>query len=144
MVRAATARVRHGRIDIGVGRTGAPLQQGERAHDHSGLAVAALRRVEFFPGELDRMAAIGREPSMVVIFLPTAVFAATLQDQLAGHRHAPCSAALSDAAAELGAVRPTCSRITHSNGVTGSASMVFPFHSRSDRTPYLASFGSRM
>jgi len=61
MVTAAAASVRHRRVDIGVGRVGASLQQGERAHDHAGLAVAALRRIEFLPCNLDRMAAIGRD-----------------------------------------------------------------------------------
>jgi len=62
VVRAASAGVRYRCVDIGVGRVGAPLQQSERAHDHSGLAVTALRCIEFFPGDLDRMAAIRREP----------------------------------------------------------------------------------
>ena len=60
VVTAAAAGIRHRRIDIGIGRVSAPLQQRERAHDHSGLAIAALRCIEFFPCNLDRMIAIGR------------------------------------------------------------------------------------
>src|SRR5262252_249973 len=62
VVSAAAAGVRDRRVDIRVRRVGLPLQQRERAHDHSGLAVAALRRIEFLPGDLDRMGAIGRKP----------------------------------------------------------------------------------
>src|SRR5437764_418393 len=62
MVSAAAANVRHRGVDIRVGRVGSPLQQSGRAHDHARLAVAALRRIEFLPRDLDRMAAIRREP----------------------------------------------------------------------------------
>ena len=62
MIRAAAAGVRRRRVNIGVGGTRAFLRQRERAHDHPGLTVAALRRVEFLPRGLNRMAAVRREP----------------------------------------------------------------------------------
>src|SRR4026207_272148 len=61
VVRAAAASVRHCRVDIGVGRVGTFAQQGEGPHDHPRLAIAALRRIEFLPGDLDWMTAIRRE-----------------------------------------------------------------------------------
>src|SRR5262245_30245573 len=62
VVSAAAARVRHPCVDIGVGRIRTPLQQSECAHDHPGLAVAALWRIEFLPGDLDRMVTVRRDP----------------------------------------------------------------------------------
>src|SRR4029077_18138708 len=60
VVGAAAAGIRHLRVDVGV-RGGWPLaQQGERAHDHAGLTISALRRVECLPGHLDRVAAVRR------------------------------------------------------------------------------------
>src|SRR5262245_12839022 len=103
VVTAAAAGVRHRGVDIGVGRIRTSLQQGERAHNHPGLAIAALWRIEFLPGDLDRMVAIRRDPF-------------DSGDSLAdsrGRKHAAGSnrltidmhrarAALPDAAAELG------------------------------------------
>lgn len=61
IIRSAAACIRHGRINVGIRWIREALQQGERTHDHSGLAVAALRRIEFFPGGLDRMIAVRGE-----------------------------------------------------------------------------------
>src|SRR4051812_16254166 len=49
---AATADVAHGVVDIGVGGLGLFLQQRRGGHDHSRLAVAALRNVVLEPGLL--------------------------------------------------------------------------------------------
>src|SRR4030095_2633132 len=61
VVGAAATCVGHLRFDVGVGRVWTRPQQRERAHDHAGLTVPALRRVEFLPGNLDRMASVGRD-----------------------------------------------------------------------------------
>src|SRR5881394_2347595 len=60
VVAAAAARVRDARVDVGVGRLRDLREQRERVHDHPGLAVAALRRVELLPRELDRVIAVAR------------------------------------------------------------------------------------
>src|SRR5687767_6929881 len=49
---AATDVAAHGRIDVGIGGLGVLLQQGNGRHDLAGLAVAALRHVDFHPGAL--------------------------------------------------------------------------------------------
>src|ERR1700676_712451 len=107
VIRAATAGICHLRVDVGV-RGGRPLpQQGERAHDHAGLTISALRSVEFLPGDLDRVASVRRDPF-------------DRGDRLAhGHRRGDAAGAdrpaidkqrartaLSYAAAELGARQP--------------------------------------
>ena len=61
VVRAAAADVGDLGVDVGVGGVRPGAQQRERAHDHPGLTVAALRRVELLPGDLNGMAAVGRE-----------------------------------------------------------------------------------
>ena len=61
VIRAAAAGVRDLRVDVCVGGIRARAQQRERAHDHAGLAIPALRRVELLPGDLNRMTAVGRE-----------------------------------------------------------------------------------
>src|SRR5262245_27868047 len=61
VIGAAAARVRDIRVDVGVGRMRDLREQRERAHDHAGLAVAALRRVELLPRDLNRMAAVARD-----------------------------------------------------------------------------------
>src|SRR5216117_3142109 len=60
VIRAASAGVGHSRVDVGVGGVWMLAQERQRAHDHAGLAVAALRRVEFLPGELDGVRAVRR------------------------------------------------------------------------------------
>ncbi len=45
----------HGAIDVGIGRRGSFFQQCRRRHDLSGLAVAALRDLQFDPGRLHRL-----------------------------------------------------------------------------------------
>ena len=59
VVRAAAAGISHFRVDFGVGGIRTLGQQGEGAHDHSGLTVAALRRIQFLPSKLNRVAAVG-------------------------------------------------------------------------------------
>lgn len=49
-------------IDVVVGRIRFFFEQGRRAHDLSGLTVAALRYFDFNPGPLQRMVPVGREP----------------------------------------------------------------------------------
>src|SRR5215475_1238521 len=61
MISAAAARVRYSGIDVGIGWIGLPLEQSQRAHDHPGLAIAALRGIEFLPRDLNRMAAVRRD-----------------------------------------------------------------------------------
>src|SRR4029453_8039408 len=55
LIGAAPADVRHGLIDVLVGRLRGPLQECRRRHDLPGLAVAALRDVERAPCLLQRM-----------------------------------------------------------------------------------------
>src|ERR1700682_23910 len=52
----------HYRVDVLVGWIGVVLQQGGGLHDLSRLAVAALRNLQFDPGDLQRMAALRIEP----------------------------------------------------------------------------------
>jgi len=103
MIGAAPAGIGHPTIDVGVGRVRAPLQQRERAHNHSGLAVAALRRIELLPGDLDRMVAIRRDPFDRGDFFAGrhARRNAAGSDRLTIDVHR-AGAALPDAAAELG------------------------------------------
>src|SRR5215831_550400 len=61
VIAAATTRVRDVRVDVGVGRLRDLREQCERAHDHAGLAVAALRRVELLPRDLYRMITVARD-----------------------------------------------------------------------------------
>src|SRR6059036_2231132 len=58
VIRAASAGVGHSRVDVGVGGVWMLAQERQRAHEHAGLAVAALRRVEFLPGELNGVRAV--------------------------------------------------------------------------------------
>ena len=59
---AATADVsRHRRIDVGIAGAPIGLQQRGCRHDLAGLAVTALRHVEFHPCLLQHMAAVFRE-----------------------------------------------------------------------------------
>src|SRR5260370_24943711 len=59
-VSAATANVAgHGFIDVSVGRFGIFFEQDSRAHNLSGLAVAALWDVDFDPGALQGMGIVG-------------------------------------------------------------------------------------
>ena len=57
-------------------------QQRGGLHDLARLAVAALRDLLGDPGDLQRMVAAA-QPSMVVIFLPTASFAEVWQERTA-------------------------------------------------------------
>ena len=59
---AATDVARHRRVDIGVGRFRCLGEQRCSRHDLAGLAVAALRHVDFHPRLLHRVATIFREP----------------------------------------------------------------------------------
>src|SRR5690606_22688625 len=61
VVGAAAADVVHLRIDVLVRRVRRMGEQGGGGHDLAGLAEAALRNVELFPGLLDRMRAIVRK-----------------------------------------------------------------------------------
>src|SRR5207245_5207061 len=58
---AATHVTGHGLIDIGVGRLRGPGQQRCRRHELSGLAVSALRYIQFQPGFLQRMRSVWRQ-----------------------------------------------------------------------------------
>src|SRR4051794_27669867 len=59
---AATADVAHRVVDVGVGRPWLVLEQRRRGHDHSRLAVAALRYIVLEPGLLHLgQHAVGRE-----------------------------------------------------------------------------------
>src|SRR3954447_21937904 len=58
LIAAATANVGDGGIDVGVGRAGIVLEQRGYRHDHSALAIAALRNVEFDPRPLHGMQGI--------------------------------------------------------------------------------------
>src|ERR1700722_17810008 len=52
LIAAATANIGDRRIDLGVGRLGVLLEQGRDRHDHSALAIAALRHIEIEPSLL--------------------------------------------------------------------------------------------
>ncbi len=52
---AAADVAAHRGIDVGIGRRGILFQQRRRRHDLSGLAVAALRDLQFDPGRLHRL-----------------------------------------------------------------------------------------
>src|SRR5690606_18029604 len=58
---AATDVADHRRIDFSVGRLRRHLEQGQRRHDLSGLAVTALHDIVFDPGALQRMRAVAAE-----------------------------------------------------------------------------------
>src|SRR5207247_10899259 len=58
---AATHVTGHGLIDLGVGRLRGPGQQRCRRHELSGLAVSALRYIQFQPGFLQRMRSVWRQ-----------------------------------------------------------------------------------
>src|SRR5207244_13442936 len=77
------------------------------AHDHSRLAVAALRRVEFLPRDLDRMVAIRRDAfDRIDPFADSrGRLDAAGSDRLTIDMHR-ARAALPDAATELGACQP--------------------------------------
>src|ERR1700740_2515438 len=62
LISSAAANVAgHGLIDVFVGRFRFVFQQDDGAHDLSGLAVAALRDVDFDPGALHRMRVVARK-----------------------------------------------------------------------------------
>ncbi len=55
---AAAENVLHRRVDILIAGVGILLQQGDRVHDLSGLAVTALGHMFVQPGFLDGMVAV--------------------------------------------------------------------------------------
>src|SRR5262245_27178770 len=61
LIRAAPADIRHGLVDVPVGRVRLLLQERRCRHDLAGLAVAALWHVERRPGSLHGMRAGGRQ-----------------------------------------------------------------------------------
>jgi len=62
LIRAAAADVpSHRLIDIGIGRLRIFRQQRRSLHHLSRLAISTLRNIQFDPGGLHRMAAVGRE-----------------------------------------------------------------------------------
>ena len=107
VVRAAAADVGDLGVDLGIRGVGALLEKGQHAHNHSGLAVAALRHVELFPCELNRVVALGRESLDGRDRLPDRRCCgdAAGTNRLSVHMHG-ARTALSDAAAELGARQP--------------------------------------
>jgi hypothetical protein len=62
LVSPATAYVGDVGVDLGVGRVGILLEESNRRHDLTGLAIAALRHVFGQPSLLHRMLAVGRKP----------------------------------------------------------------------------------
>src|SRR6266545_1438250 len=122
LVGTAPADVGHGVVDVLVGRLRFPLQQRRRGHDLPGLAVAALRHVERGPGLLHGMGAGADRPSMVTIRSvaftpPTGRTQERTSWPLTGTEQAPHCATPQP---YLVPVRPTCSRRTHSSGVSAS------------------------
>src|SRR6185295_17549758 len=61
LVGAAAAEVGHRRVDVCVGRLAVFRQQRCRRHELPGLAVAALRHIQFRPGFLHRVACVARQ-----------------------------------------------------------------------------------
>ncbi len=59
---AAADVAAHRGVDVVIARIRHALEQGGGAHDLSRLAVAALRDIEFAPGDLDRVAAVFGQP----------------------------------------------------------------------------------
>src|SRR5580765_4747190 len=51
----------HGFVNIGIGWFGILFQQNRGAHDLAGLAIAALRNIDFDPGALYGVGVVGRE-----------------------------------------------------------------------------------
>src|SRR5579859_1234559 len=100
---AAAAEVGEIGVDVGVCGFGVGLQEGRRAHDLAGLAVAALGHVLLQPGLLHRVAQIGRQrldgDDLGALGGLGRQDAGALR--LAVHVHR-AGAALGDAAAELG------------------------------------------
>src|SRR5262245_39636551 len=107
VVCAATAGVRDGRVDVGIGGIWTTLEQSKRAHDHARLAIAALRRVEFLPRDLHRMAAVSGDAfdSCDLLTLRRAGGETAGSHSLTIHVYSACTA-LPDAATELGSRQP--------------------------------------
>src|SRR6185503_6169174 len=61
LVGAAAADVGHRLVDVGVSRLAVFRQQRCRRHELPGLAVAALRHIQFRPGFLHRVACVARQ-----------------------------------------------------------------------------------
>ena len=93
------------------------------AHNLARLAVAALRNFDFNPGFLQWMGGVGRNPSIVVIFLPSARETGATQERTASPSictvHAP-----QRAIPQPNLVPVSCSesRSTQSSGVDGGSS----------------------
>ena len=62
VVSTTAADVGDNPVNILVRGLGIALQQSCSCHDHSSLAVTALRYVHLDPGQLNRMAAVHRKP----------------------------------------------------------------------------------
>ena len=61
-IRPAAADIsRHGSINVVVRRVGSFFEQGHRAHDLAGLAIATLRHFNFEPRALYRVISVRRE-----------------------------------------------------------------------------------
>src|SRR5262245_27870169 len=105
LIRAAPADIRHGLVDVPVGRVRRLLQERRCRHDLAGLAVAALWYVERRPGSLYGMRAGGRQAfdgEDLVAGLQPSHGNGARANELAVDVHR-AGAALGDAAAVLGA-----------------------------------------
>src|SRR5713226_2665515 len=105
---AAAADIGDGFVDVLVGRLRLLLEKRSHRHDHSGLAISALRNIVVDPGLLDLVQrAVGGQP-----FDRGDLFAAGFADQYAAgaHRNAidmdRASSTLRNAAAVFGAGQP--------------------------------------
>ena len=99
-------------------------QQRRRLHDLAGLAVTALRHLQLDPGLLQRMRPSGSSPSIVVMSASPTLPTGVMHDRVARPPtwtvqapHMPMPQP------NFVPVSPTMSRITHSSGVSSSASI---------------------
>ena len=123
-MRAAAAEIARQRFpDLAVGRFGSVVQQRFGRHDHAVDAVAALGRLFIDEGLLNFVHLFGRAQAFEGgdrFILHGAHRGDTGADGVAVHDDRT-GAALSEAAAELGAVEP---EVVTSSGMSGSASTV--------------------
>ena len=124
LIGAAATDVRDGGVDVVIVGLRVRLQQCGGGHDLAGLAVAALRHVVLQPGDLHRMAeAIGRQALDGGDLRVADRAAGTWQDRVA--TPSICTVQAPHCAMPqpyLVPVMPSHSRMTHSSGVSGSAS----------------------
>ena len=128
--RAAADVAVHRAVDVSIARRRHSRQAAPwRSHDLPGLAVAALRHVEFAPGGAHCLGRpCRRAPSIVTIFICRGVGDAHLARADRRTIGIHCTSAAKPVVAPLSSTRESvASRRAHSNGVSGSTSSVASF-----------------